>query len=424
MPNIAPQHIAVIGCGIVGACSALALLKDGHRVTIIEPGEPGAGQAASYGNGAFLSPASIIPMSVPGLWKKVPAYLLDSQGPLTIRWRHLLPLAPWLLHFIRAGSSLAKVQRTAKILSSLLSDAPSRHLAIAADCGQPDMIRQDGLLYVYPDRGSFEADGFAWRLRRENAVAWRELSGEELHAFEPSLNRRYTFAALVEAGGHCIDPGAYVALLVQHALRGGACLAEARATGFRIKDGRLMAVDTDAGPVECDGAVIAAGIHSKALARLVGDRIPLESERGYHVELVDPKAGPRIPIMPSDGKMANTMMPGRLRASGQVELASADAVPDWRRADILLRQLLDTYPDLGNNPEELTVRRWQGNRPSTPDGLPVVSHSSATPDVVHAFGHGHIGLAAGPKTGELVAASFSRRPPSIDIRPFAASRFR
>ena len=157
---------------------------------------------------------------------------------------------------------------------------------------------------------------------------------------------------------------------------------------------------------------------------MVGDRIPLESERGYHVEVVDPKTGPRIPIMPSDGKMANTMMPGRLRASGQVELASVDATPDWKRADILLRQLLSTYPDLGKNPEDLTVLRWQGNRPSTPDGLPVISRSSATADVVHAFGHGHVGLAAAPKTGELVAASFSKRPLPIDIEPFAASRFR
>ncbi|GAJ92176.1 FAD-binding oxidoreductase [Agrobacterium rhizogenes] len=424
MPNTAPKHIAVIGCGIVGACSALALLKDGHRVTIIEPGEPGDRQAASYGNGAFLSPASIIPMSVPGLWKKVPAYLLDPEGPLTIRWKHLLPLTPWLLRFLSAGSTLAKVQRTAKILSSLLSDAPMRHRAIAADCGQADMIRQDGLLYVYPDRASFEADAFAWGLRRDNSVAWRELSGEELHAFEPSLNRRYTFAAFVEAGGHCVDPGAYVSLLVQRALGKGARLVKAGATGFRIKDGRLTAVDTDAGPIECDGAVIAAGIRSKALAKMVGDRIPLESERGYHVEVVDPKAGLRIPIMPSDGKMANTMMPGRLRASGQVELASVDAAPDWRRADILLRQLLSTYPDLGNSSEDLTVLRWQGNRPSTPDGLPVISRSSATADVMHAFGHGHVGLAAGPKTGELVAASFSKWAPTIDIGPFAASRFR
>jgi D-amino-acid dehydrogenase len=316
------------------------------------------------------------------------------------------------------------VQRTAKILSSLLSDAPMRHRAIAADCGQPDMIRQDGLLYVYPDRASFEADAFAWGLRRDNGVMWRELPGEELHAFDPSLSRRYTFAALVEAGGHCTDPGAYVALLVQRALGEGARMVKASASGFRIKDGRLTAVDTDSGAVECDGAVIAAGIQSKALAQMVGDRIPLESERGYHVEVVDPKAGPRIPIMPSDGKMANTMMPGRLRASGQVELASADAAPDWRRADILLRQLLSTYPDLGNSPEDLTVLRWQGNRPSTPDGLPVISRSSAAADVVHAFGHGHIGLAAGPKTGELVAAEFSRRPPLLDIGPFAASRFR
>jgi D-amino-acid dehydrogenase len=418
------RHIVVIGGGIVGACCALALIKDGHRVTIVEPAEAGGQQAASYGNGAFLSPASIIPMSMPGLWKKVPGYLLDAKGPFTIRWRHLPRLAPWLLRFIQAGATPAKATRTARVLSSLLGDAAGRHLALAAACGVAELVRQDGLLYVYPDRAAFEAEAFAWQLRRDNGIVWTELQGAQVHALEPNLSRRYGFAVLLQSGGHCLDPGAYVQGLVRSVVAQGGGLRRARAEGFHVVGDQLQGVITDQGIVRCEGAVIAAGIHSKRLASEVGDRVLLESERGYHVEIAAPALGPRIPVMPSDGKMANTLTRSGLRAAGQVELASVDTPPDWARADILLHQLLKTWPGLGDAPGRLGVTRWQGHRPSTPDGLPVIAQASATPDVVHAFGHGHVGLASAPMTGQIVASLFAGTPPPIDIAPFAATRFR
>ena len=151
-------HVVVIGAGIVGATTALELLNDGHRVTLVEPGAPGGEQAASYGNAAWLSPASIIPMSMPGLWRKVPGYLLDPQSPLTIRWRMLPRLMPWLLRFLLAGTTVAKVERTARVLTGLLRDAPARHAALAAGVGQPDLVQRRGLLYAYPDRAAFEAE--------------------------------------------------------------------------------------------------------------------------------------------------------------------------------------------------------------------------------------------------------------------------
>lgn len=421
--NPAARHIVVIGGGIVGACTALALQKDGHRVTILEPAAPGGEQAASYGNGAFLSPGSIIPMSMPGLWKKVPGFLLDPHGPFTIRWQYLLKLAPWLIRFVNAGSTPAKATRTAAILSTLLADAPERHLALAAACGLEDLIRQDGLLYVYPDKEAFASEAFSWQLRRDNGIQWRELEGAALHEFEPALNRRYTFAVLVERGGHCLDPGGYVRGLVERFVAGGGELIQGRAEGFNIQAGQLHGVRTDRNVIACHGAVIAAGIHSKALAHSVGDAVCLESERGYHVEIANPASAPHLPVMPADGKMANTLTRGGLRASGQVELASVEAAPDWKRADILLHHLLKTYPGLGDDPAKLSISRWQGNRPSTPDGLPVIAQSAATPDVVHAFGHGHVGLASAPMTGQIVASLFANRPAPIDIRPFAASRF-
>jgi D-amino-acid dehydrogenase len=207
----------------------------------------------------------------------------------------------------------------------------------------------------------------------------------------------------VPAGAHCLDPGGYVARIVQAAQKRGAMLIRARALDFKFSGDDLVAVETDQGPVACDRAVISAGMASSPLARLVGDRVPLAAERGYHVEVRTPEAAPHVPLMPSDGKMANTATLTGLRAAGQVEIALADAPANWARADVLLAHLQTTWPALPAQIEPSRVTRWMGCRPSTPDGLPVIGRSARFAGIVHAFGHGHVGLAAGPKTAALVA---------------------
>jgi len=418
-----PRHVAVIGAGIVGAACAIELLRDGHRVTLIEPGDPGGEQAASYGNGAWLSPSSVVPPSMPGLWRKVPGFLADPLGPLSIRWPYLPRLAPWLARFVRAGSTVARVEVIARALRPLVSDAPERHRALAEEAGVADLIERRGLLYVFPARADFEREALAWRLRRDNGVEWLELDADELRQQEPELDRRYTFGVLVQAGGNCTDPGTYLAALVHYALGQGATLLRAGATGFRITAGRLDAVLAGDGEVACDVAVICAGARSRALARAAGDRVPLESERGYHAVIAQPGIGLRHPIMPSDGKMAVTMTRGGLRIAGQVELAGLDAAPDWRRADILRDYALRTFPNLPRDLLADRVKVWMGHRPSTPDALPVIGPASGCADVVHAFGHGHVGLAAGPVTGRLVADLIAGRAPVINPAPYSPRRF-
>lgn len=420
MPPTGPEHIAVIGAGIVGACTALALLADGRRVTLIDPGPPGGPQAASFGNGAFISPASIIPMSVPGLWRQVPRYLLDRGGPLTIRWRNLPRLTPWLIRFLRAGATETRLRRTAAVLHSILGDAPDRHAALAERAGCGALIRRSGLIYAYPERADFDAERLAWAIRRDNGLSWQELDAAALHRMEPALGPRYRFAAFVPAGAYCGDPGGYVAQLVRAACAAGAQVRQATALAFEGA-AQLRTVITDQGRVACDSAVLTAGIGSGALARAAGDRVPLVSERGYHVELPGATGGPARPVMPSDGKMANTPCDAGLRASGQVELASVDAAPDWRRAAILLDNLRRTYPGLRF--DAAAVRRWLGHRPSTPDGLPVIGPASGLAGVHYAFGHGHVGLAAAPMTAEIVAAQLAGRAPPVDALPFTARRF-
>ena len=169
------SHVVVIGGGVVGIASALALLEDGHTVTILEPGTPGGEQAASYGNGTLLNPSSVIPMSSPGLWRKIPSYLADPLGPLTIRWSYLPRLLPWLTRFLRAGSTTAKVAATANALQPLLADAPALHRQLADAAGVGDLITRQGVLFAFPDKSAFLAEAASWKIRGDNGVRWLEL---------------------------------------------------------------------------------------------------------------------------------------------------------------------------------------------------------------------------------------------------------
>lgn len=418
------SRVAVIGGGAVGLACTMELLRDGHAVSLIEPGPPGGSQAASHGNGTLLNPSSVIPVSAPGLWRKVPGYLTDRQGPLTIRWSSLPALLPWLARFAAAGATPAKVAAIACALRPLLAGAPALHLALAREAGVGDLIGRQGVLFVFPNRTAFAAEALSWRIRRDNGIRWLELDADELRQQEPSLDPRYTFGVLVEENGQCRDPGAYVAALARRAVALGADIVANRATGFRMRSGRLQAVTTPDGDVACDKAVIAAGAWSKPLAAAAGDRVWLQTERGYHVTIADPGIEPRYPAIPSDGKMACAMTPAGLRVAGQVELAGLNDAPDWKRADSLLAFARSVYPGLPAHLPPERVTRWMGHRPSTPDGLPVLGLASGCPDVVHAFGHGHVGLTAAAMTGKIVAGLVAARPAPFGLTPYAATRFR
>jgi D-amino-acid dehydrogenase len=294
---------------------------------------------------------------------------------------------------------------------------------LAEEAGVGDLITRQGGLYVFPDRSAFEAEALSWRIRQENGTRWLELNEDELRQQEPLISRHYKFGLLVQENGQCRDPGAYVAALIKYAVASGATLRQARATGFRIENRELRAVVTDAGEVVADKAVIAAGAHSKRLAAAAGDRVPLETERGYHVVIKDPGVTPRYPVSPSDGKMAFAMTPAGLRIGGQVELAGLEAAPNWKRAEVLLRFVRQVYPDVPADLPSERVKMWMGHRPSIPDGLPCLGLASGSDDIVHAFGHGHVGLTAGATTGKIVAEIVSGRPVSIDLKPYAARRF-
>ena len=413
-------HSIVIGAGIVGLSAALALQRDGHTVTVLDPAGPAGG--ASSGNAGWLSGASVVPNAYPGMLKAVPGWLLDPLGPLSLRWRHLPAAAPWLWRFVRAGTA-PQVLAQARALRQLLAPSVAAHRALAETVGAQHLIRQQGALWVYRTEAGFRADAGGAALRRAQGITVEEFDADALWQLEPSLSRDLRFARFIGENGHCADPAALCHLAAATLARNGGTMLREAAVAIAQRDGRVVSVRTREADHPADWLVLAAGAWSAPFAAALGDRVPLESERGYHLEIADPAVMPRLPIMSGEGKFAVTPMAGKLRFAGTVEFAGLAAPPDWRRADLLLRQARSLFPALPADLPEAKIARWLGHRPSTPDSLPVIGRSGRAANAFHAFGHGHVGFASGPFTGRIVADLIAGRTPSIDLDPFSPGRF-
>jgi len=414
------RRVGVIGAGMVGVCAASWLQRDGHSVFLVEPGNPGEG--ASFGNAGCFNGSSVTPGAMPGVIRNLPHWLKDPLGPLSLRWSYLPSILPYLYRFMRAATP-EKVRAQAKALRPLIAPTVPLVRELARDAGADALVHQRGHLYVYRSEAALAKDGLAWALRRENGVEVDEFDVDELRQLEPALSRDYVRGLLVRENGHTSNPFGLVSALLEHFRRQGGEVVRARALGFRLEGGRLTAIRSDAGDLAADAAIVCAGAHSKPLAAPLGNRVPLETERGYHLMIRDPESMPRIPTADADGKFVATPMELGLRFAGTVELAGLDAPPDFRRARILLEQGRRMLPGLATRHAEERISVWMGHRPSLPDSLPVLGPSRTTPDVIYAFGHGHIGMTAAPMTGKIVADLVAGRRAPIDIAPFAPGRF-
>jgi D-amino-acid dehydrogenase len=409
-------HVVVIGAGVVGLCCASHLQQRGHRVTLVDPRPPG--EYCSFGNAGCFSRASCVPLGLPGMWKKVPAWMLDPTGPLHIPLRYSLRLAPWLWQFQRA-SSRARVNRISDALHALLTVTLDKWRPLAARAGVPELIVQNGYAFAYESAAAFEGDALGREIRRAHGVAIEVLKGPDVVAFEPALSPAVTHLVVLPEQGHCPNPLRLSRALAARLREDGARFVTGAVNGFETVDGRVRRVQTGGGPIDAEVVVIAAGAHSRPLAAQLGSDVPLETERGYHAMLASAGIAPHMPVASGEGKYFVTPMEEGLRIAGTVELAGLDAPPDYRRADALVDKAKRLLPALSAS----NVERWMGHRPSLPDSLPVIGRSRQGANAFLAFGHGHVGLTAAAPTGEIVADLVAGRTPFMDVSPFSAARF-
>ena len=411
------MHIAVIGTGIVGACSAAWLQRDGHKVTFIDPRDPG--EACSFGNAGSMSPSACLPVGMPGMWKKAPAWLLDPLGPLTIRWWYLPIVAPWLASFV-GYSSRAEVVRIATALRGLLAPIFEAYAPLLERAGANDLVRRSGCLYVYSSRDTARQWQWGMNLRRSLGVDLRDVEEDELVALEPDLRGQFRFGLLAPENGSTLDPSKLVKAIHAQCVRDGAASVKGSATGFVRTKSRVSEVKLGNGQtLPCDGVVIAGGAWSASLAAELDTRIPLETQRGYHVTVASSNLGLRHTIMALEHNLMINPMAMGLRLAGSVEFAGLKAAPNYARAGVLLAKGRELFPHL----DASRTSEWMGHRPCLPDSLPVIGPSPGTENAWFAFGHGHVGMCGAATTGREIAHLVAGRATQVDLKPFQAGRF-
>ncbi len=410
------KTVVVIGAGIIGVSTALWLQRDGHDVVLID--KVGPAEGTSYGNGGVLAAGSIVPVPSPGLIWKAPFMLLDRSQPLFLKWSYLPRLVPWLLKYL-SNCREDKVRHRAEVMTPIIGDSLADHQALASGTPAEKWVVPSDYLFLYKDRVAYEAETFGWTIRKNNGFEWDTLEAGAIREYDPAFGPAIGFAARLPNHGRISDPGQYVKDLADHVVSEGGKLIMAEVTDIVCENGRVTGVKAGGDTIPCVAAVLCAGVWSGPLAAKLGLNVPLESERGYHVELWEPNIMPRSPVMVASGKFVATPMEGRLRLAGIVEYGGLDAPPSRAPFELLYENIKRAIP--GIKWKEST--EWMGHRPAITDSIPLIGEVPNVENVYCGFGHDHIGLTGGPKTGRLLAQLISGRTPNIDLAPYAPSRF-
>ncbi|PWC34311.1 FAD-dependent oxidoreductase [Azospirillum sp. TSO35-2] len=412
------MRIAVVGAGIIGVTVAHALLDDGHEVEVIDREGPAAGTSA--GNAGWIAHMDILPLASPKAWAHMPRWVLDPLGPLSIAPRYLPRLAPWLLRFAAASrpSRIAAGSRAIHALNAASLPAWEKRLEAL---GLGHHLRRKGILSVWTDTADFAASAALHARQAALGIPVERLDPAMVRQLEPTLAKGIAGGAHYPTGAHISDPRQFTEALADAARDRGARFTVASVAGLDAGEAGVGLRLADGGGIlPADRVVVACGAWAKPLAASVGDRVPLDTERGYNITVATGSLGLSRPVMYEGHGFVTTPLDTGDRIGGNVEFAGLDAPPNWARVDAMLGRLERVIPGLAIK----DGTRWMGFRPSMPDSLPVIGRATASPRVIHAFGHGHYGLTQAAATAEMVAAMVMDRPPPIAAEPYAAARFK
>ena len=407
---------AVVGAGIIGTTIAHELARRGRNVILIDRGAIGMG--ASYGNLASIAVTEFMPASRPAVWKRMPGWLLDPEGPVRVRPGYLPKLVPWFARFL-AASRPAKLRELEAQGAALSRRVHDDLLPLLQATGLAGDLSEEGCLSLYTDAAELAADRDHIELLRRFGFHHEMLGREALRALEPELADRIGLAVLFPDNRSLRDPHRLVVKLAERFQALGGRIETGEVIGFdraeairgiRLKEGRAIAADE---------VVICAGAFTGRLAKLLGEPIPLETERGYHTQIMAPGISLRHSIIWPARAFMVTPTAGGIRVGGTVEMAGLDAAPDYRRARIIVKRAKEALPNL----QVQDFTEWMGHRPALPDTVPIISASVTTRGVFYATGHGHLGVTYAATTARLISDLVTGAPPPIDLHPYRIDRF-
>ncbi|MCK0126418.1 FAD-binding oxidoreductase [Gelidibacter sp. F2691] len=410
------DEITIIGAGIVGISIGLELARRGQKVRVLD--RKGVASETSQGNAGAFAFQEIVPLATPGIMMKAPKWLMDPLGPLSIPPAYALKIAPWMLRFWRSSWP-------DRYKSSMLAQADLMHLSKAAFERQVAQIKgehlilRDGQLALYESEKEYRDTLPGWKLRQEHGFNGNHLTNPDMIAeYQPGLDTRFTHAVFTPDWLNTIDPKLWTETLAQSFCDHGGRLQFASVKNLLPSEAGIR-IETSDGVIETPRLIVAAGAWSHHLAQYFGDRIPLETERGYNTTLPPGAFDLRTHLTFSGHGFVASKIGGGVRVGGAVELGGLKRPPNFKRAEILLRKAQEFLPGLRTE----GGTQWMGYRPSLPDSLPVIGASPNDPRVIYAFGHGHLGLTQSAGTAELVADLALGASPALSLDSFSPNRF-
>jgi D-amino-acid dehydrogenase len=407
---------AVIGAGIIGTTLAYALQKRRRDVVLIERDQPGKG--ASYGNMASIAVTEFMPASRPSIWKQIPGWMLDPEGPVRVRPAYMPKLTPWFLRFI-AASRPSKLRELEAQGAALCQRVHEDLLPLLKETGLEGELSEEGCLSLYTDEAEFKADREHIEILERFGFPHEVIGRQAIKALEPELSDTIGLAVLFPQNRSMKNPYQLVVKLAERFVAMGGKIEQGEVTGFDRGEGVRAVLLKDGRRIEADEVVIAAGVYSAKLAKMLGEPIPLETERGYHTQIMKPGISMKHSIIWPARAFMVTPTAGGIRVGGTVEMAGIDAAPDYRRSKVTVKRAKEALPNL--QCEDFT--EWMGHRPAFPDTVPVMSASAKTKGLFYATGHGHLGLTYAATNARLMADLITGATPPIDMMPFRVDRF-
>ena len=411
------SDVVIIGGGIIGLCAAEKLTSQGHTVTIIEKERIAAG--ASYGNAAGLAFSEVMPMASFSMILQSMRWILDPGGPFKIVPQDLPHTLPWLVRFALAARK-STYDRSLAVQSGLMKLGRSTLSRVLERTKLDNMVRSCGALYLYESPSEYAAAQPSWRLRAEQGIKYDCYEGPLLHDFQAGLSKE-VYAGIHAPDYQCVtNPNDFCLAIHDHLTQVGVKTVYAKVVALRPQSDGVEVVLDIAPVIKASKVVVAAGPWSGELSKALGDPVPLTGERGYNTTL--PKSAfPALERPLFFGRHGFVMSPlaDGVRIGGASEIARLDRPADFRRSQALLRKARELVPGL----QKVEGEQWMGRRPTTPDSLPVIGCSTQHPDVIYAFGHGHLGLTQSTATAQLVSELVAGQPSSIDLASLSARRF-
>ena len=408
-------NIGIIGAGIQGISNALFLQKKGFNVTIFDRDEPGS-PAASYGNAGHFSPYASLSLNRTDILADVPAMLLSSSGPLALKWNYMPKMIPWILKFI-LNSTKNKMMYTAKNMHQILDLSLSAYDELFEEINLEGLVENKGILYIWNDK-DLKSRELEIKVREELGVKQQLVNKKEIHDLEPNIKPFYHAGVYYPYARHARNPKRILLKLFKLFISKGGKFNKINVKNIQFNDDDKPYFLTDSQDYSFDKVVIACGAFSKRFTNNLGEKIPLETERGYHVHFKNCDHMLSRPVIFSNRGFGITPMEQGLRVVGTVELGGLKNPLSKSRIKNLVNNAKYMLGDLPEHEDE-----WLGFRPTLPDFLPVMGPSKNYKNVFYCFGHHHLGWTLGPISGKIVSGMIAKENTNLNLDPYSSSRF-